>query len=188
MAERICSQPDCSKPAHALGYCKPHHAQANYAANADARRAQQAEYRARHRAEARERAARWRAANPDRVQANNRRSYAENVEHHLAYRRDYRAKNLDKVLADNRRRRAVEKGAQVRDLTAEQWLAIKELFGNCCAYCGRQMQRLTQDHVIPLTKGGNHTATNVVPACQSCNSRKGNRPAPPFHAKFRHLE
>jgi len=30
------------------------------------------------------------------------------------------------------------------------------------------------DHVIPLSKGGKHLPSNVVPACASCNSSKGN--------------
>ena len=43
-----------------------------------------------------------------------------------------------------------------------------------CHYCGR-MAKLTIDHVIPLSKGGDHSRSNVVPACQRCNSQKGNR-------------
>jgi 5-methylcytosine-specific restriction endonuclease McrA len=73
------------------------------------------------------------------------------------------------------RRHARRRGAPIRDLTAAQWQAIKDHFDHCCVYCGRHMQRLTQDHIIPLSKGGSHTMSNIVPACQSCNSRKGNR-------------
>ncbi|MDB4875733.1 MAG: hypothetical protein JWM41_2179 [Gemmatimonadetes bacterium] len=29
------------------------------------------------------------------------------------------------------------------------------------------------DHVIPISRGGSHTRENVVPACRSCNSKKG---------------
>lgn len=31
----------------------------------------------------------------------------------------------------------------------------------------------TTAHLVPLAKGGTHTFSNVVPACQSCNSKKG---------------
>jgi 5-methylcytosine-specific restriction endonuclease McrA len=43
-----------------------------------------------------------------------------------------------------------------------------------CQYCGCG-KRLTLDHVIPRSKGGQHAWNNVVAACQSCNSRKGDR-------------
>lgn len=45
---------------------------------------------------------------------------------------------------------------------------------NACQYCG-STKKLTLDHVIPRSKGGKHTWDNVVIACESCNSRKGDR-------------
>lgn len=87
----------------------------------------------------------------------------------------WRKDNPVKAQAIDKRRKAALRGAEVRDLTSEQWQAIKEQYGFRCAYCGKRPERLTQDHIIPLSKGGHHTATNVVPACQSCNSRKGAR-------------
>jgi len=43
-----------------------------------------------------------------------------------------------------------------------------------CQYCGSR-KHLTLDHVIPRSKGGQHTWDNVVTACASCNGRKGDR-------------
>ncbi len=43
-----------------------------------------------------------------------------------------------------------------------------------CQYCGSK-HKLTLDHVLPRSKGGKHTWDNVVTACESCNSRKGDR-------------
>lgn len=57
-------------------------------------------------------------------------------------------------------------------LTFEEWSAIKRRFGGRCAYCGER-KKLTMDHVHPISRGGRHDATNIVPACQPCNSRKG---------------
>lgn len=62
------------------------------------------------------------------------------------------------------------------DFTFEDWIAILEVFGHQCAYCLCSDKKLTMDHVLPLSKGGTHTADNIVPACKSCNSRKNNRP------------
>jgi 5-methylcytosine-specific restriction endonuclease McrA len=43
-----------------------------------------------------------------------------------------------------------------------------------CQYCG-STKNLTIDHVIPRSKGGQHTWDNVVAACDRCNSLKGDR-------------
>ncbi|MDR2872248.1 MAG: HNH endonuclease [Xanthomonadaceae bacterium] len=59
-------------------------------------------------------------------------------------------------------------------------LANSALFArdaHLCLYCGKPFERpqLTRDHVLPLSKGGRDTWENVVTACLTCNSRKGNR-------------
>jgi 5-methylcytosine-specific restriction endonuclease McrA len=43
-----------------------------------------------------------------------------------------------------------------------------------CQYCG-STKHLTLDHVIPRSKGGQHTWDNVVTACERCNSTKSDR-------------
>jgi len=46
-----------------------------------------------------------------------------------------------------------------------------------CAYCGKLSPEsdLTVEHIVPVSRGGRHEWTNVVTACRSCNTRKGNR-------------
>ncbi|HMM48634.1 MAG TPA: HNH endonuclease [Miltoncostaeaceae bacterium] len=43
-----------------------------------------------------------------------------------------------------------------------------------CQYCGAT-HHLTIDHVIPRSRGGDSSWTNVVTSCAPCNRRKGNR-------------
>lgn len=43
-----------------------------------------------------------------------------------------------------------------------------------CQYCGSG-ERLTLDHVMPVSRGGRSTWENVVTACYSCNSKKGSK-------------
>lgn len=45
--------------------------------------------------------------------------------------------------------------------------------GWACQYCGAAAENL--DHVIPRSRGGEHTWDNVVASCRRCNSRKENR-------------
>jgi 5-methylcytosine-specific restriction endonuclease McrA len=46
-----------------------------------------------------------------------------------------------------------------------------------CQYCGQHFDKrdLTLDHVLPASKGGPKTWSNVVTSCRPCNQRKGNR-------------
>jgi 5-methylcytosine-specific restriction endonuclease McrA len=49
-----------------------------------------------------------------------------------------------------------------------------------CQYCHRTQadlrhrECLTRDHLVPMSRGGGNEWTNVVTACSSCNTRKGN--------------
>ncbi len=59
-------------------------------------------------------------------------------------------------------------------------LTNRELFRrdrHVCLYCLRELpdRRLTRDHVIPLSRGGQDVWTNVVTACQPCNQVKAAR-------------
>lgn len=45
-----------------------------------------------------------------------------------------------------------------------------------CAYCGEYCEdNYTIDHVVPLSQGGTNFPENIVLACASCNSEKGDR-------------
>jgi hypothetical protein len=46
-----------------------------------------------------------------------------------------------------------------------------------CAYCAQHHSEseLTVEHILPVSRGGKQLWTNVVTACRSCNTRKGNR-------------
>jgi 5-methylcytosine-specific restriction endonuclease McrA len=58
-------------------------------------------------------------------------------------------------------------------LTFNQWKRAVEYFNYRCAYCVEYPYEVLE-HYIPLTLGGGTTADNCVPACSSCNNRKGN--------------
>lgn len=58
----------------------------------------------------------------------------------------------------------------------QEWREKCALLGNVCIYCG-EAKPLTRDHDVPLTRGGTDDIANLLPACKSCNSRKGTRTA-----------
>lgn len=119
----------------------------------------------------------YREANKERVMAYDRARSKANRTRRTAQARTWRAANREFSRLRNRlydgQRRAATKGGRV---TIEQWLAIVAAWKGRCAYCGKKPKILEQDHVIPLTRNGEHTTANLVPACHPCNASKGNRP------------
>ncbi len=76
---------------------------------------------------------------------------------------------------NNRRREARERAAaNIETHTYQQWMDLLERFAHRCAICGVS-EKLTRDHIIPLSKGGSDAIGNIQPLCHSCNARKGNR-------------
>ena len=72
-----------------------------------------------------------------------------------------------------RSRRARKAGAAVNDFTHMQWVEMQRAYDHRCVYCGKRAKgHLTQDHITPLSRGGNHTVSNIVPACRECNCKK----------------
>jgi hypothetical protein len=49
--------------------------------------------------------------------------------------------------------------------------SLHMLTGRRCLYCGDNSQSI--DHVRPLSRGGQSVTENCVPACLSCNGKKG---------------
>src|SRR6266404_2884162 len=88
----------------------------------------------------------------------------------------FRKRHPDRIASQNRRTWAHRHGASAT-LADQQWQDILLVWENSCAYCGTDLallgvQERTQDHVVPLSRGGLHEALNVVPSCKSCNSSK----------------
>ncbi len=67
-------------------------------------------------------------------------------------------------------RRAKESAAYSDGSVEKFWPMILKAYQGLCAYCEKPAKGM--DHVIPLARGGQHVASNVRPACHSCNSRK----------------
>lgn len=88
------------------------------------------------------------------------------------------------------KRRARKNNSPFNDFTGDDWLSCLKAFDNSCAYCGA-VGDLERDHVIPMSNGGSHTKSNVVPCCVTCNRRKWANaledwyPVQDFHSKYR---
>jgi len=68
-------------------------------------------------------------------------------------------------------------------------LSNRELFQrdrHICGYCGTTIsgQKLTRDHIVPVSHGGRDVWMNVVTACRHCNQRKAGRTPEQAHMQL----
>jgi 5-methylcytosine-specific restriction endonuclease McrA len=115
-----------------------------------------------------------RLAHKKEITKYNQEYYRKNVERERERQKKYCKENPEIFRECTRRRRARKRGIKIVNLTGIQWKEIKEYFDGRCAYCFKKCDQ-TQDHLIAISSGGNHTKYNVVPACISCNSSKGKK-------------
>lgn len=88
--------------------------------------------------------------------------------HHNEYaRKRYRE---SEPFRKSRKNRSAQYRRNVAPIPIEGIKVLEEKFNGKCAYCGKPAT--TYDHIVPVSKGGQTTPGNIVPACNSCNSSK----------------
>ncbi len=96
----------------------------------------------------------------------------DNKERIIAYNDNYRKQHMELYRNTVRKRRALRKGATVEYISVAEIDALLLDYNYCCAYCGASDVKLEIDHVYPISKGGAHALSNLVPACIHCNRSK----------------
>ena len=113
------------------------------------------------------------AANREANNAESQAWYYANLKRALATTRAWQKANPERARyhVENARMRRM---AAYSTLTEAEWRGdSRDSYKGLCAYCDAPAQEM--EHVIPLGKGGDHTAENVVPACWSCNRHKAGK-------------
>jgi 5-methylcytosine-specific restriction endonuclease McrA len=122
--------------------------------------------------------------NPDKKKEQSLKSYYKNKEKNSAKRlspefkakkaetdKIWRQKNQDKQRQYSHNKRAAKRNSQGK-FTAGEWANLKEIYNHSCANCMIRDSNLTVDHIIPLSKGGSNSLSNIQPLCLSCNCSK----------------
>ena len=76
------------------------------------------------------------------------------------------------------RNRHANGGQGMSWLRKERRLALYLRDGLACCYCGEGIEdgaRLTLDHLMPHSHGGDNANANLITACNRCNASRGNR-------------
>ena len=130
----------------------------------------------------------WKLAHPDRIRETDRSRYHANPDRQREATKAWEAANPGRrrevVRAWTKahpevgrfkvaRRRAWKMAAGGSHTRAE-WESLCAAYGYRCLACGKHV-RLTEDHIVPLSRGGSDSIDNIQPLCLPCNQRKGVR-------------
>lgn len=128
----------------------------------------------------------WQQKNPEKVKEIAKRSRKKNPDTarkavrkwtklNPEYKKEWIAKNPLKGAEYNRTRRCKISGSVGRILASE-WEELKTQYDHRCLRCGVKENlpdiKLTIDHVVPISVGGDNIIENAQPLCKSCNSSK----------------
>ena len=112
----------------------------------------------------------WHSQNPNY----NKQHYKENSDDAKERASLWAKENPGKIARNSTKQRAGDNFLEDNTATEE---FISELYANeNCYYCGKltPLNERSQDHKIPISRGGIHSANNLVMACIYCNKSKFN--------------
>lgn len=120
------------------------------------------DYYKKNKEECRERLNNWRNKNREYVRERDKK---------------YREENLDYFYNKARERKLAQKKVSDGTVTLEYEQYLYDEQNGKCAYCGCNLNESGKhlDHIVPLSKGGLHTANNVHWTCPTCNLSKGDK-------------
>jgi 5-methylcytosine-specific restriction endonuclease McrA len=117
----------------------------------------------------------WTANNKESVGASKRSYYEREREDTLARSKKWAENNPEKVRqakTNNLRKRRAARHASRGNFTVQEFEVLCESYRKKCLACGDTEAVLEADHVVPLTRGGSDSISNIHPLCGPCNRMK----------------
>lgn len=128
----------------------------------------------------------YREKNKDKISARLKKWNLENNHRNIKIKHKYNQENKEKLNSQMKlhylknkekyliyRKRRMSRLANLpSDLTNTEWQECLEFFNHKDAYTGLPMENISQDHIIPLSKGGAYTKNNIIPCELSINKSK----------------
>lgn len=99
---------------------------------------------------------RYRANHPDRTKESSKR---------------FRDANPEVMALKAMKRRAIKHQNGVYRISTKELII---LYRSKCFYCS-SIENIEADHIIPISRGGQHSIGNLAPACRKCNASKGSK-------------
>ncbi|MGW2514995.1 HNH endonuclease [Streptomyces scopuliridis] len=118
----------------------------------------------------------YRTSNPEAVRQRKAAHYTANRSAVRAKNVAWKQSNPERVRLHNAARRAQRVAATLAPFTHDELLASwaeDDLYG--CAFCGGPFEEI--EHLVPLSRGGEHSIANLVPSCIECNRGVGGKHA-----------
>lgn len=115
----------------------------------------------------------WRMRNREAQLAREREWVKANPEAVRARKKKWADNNREYIRLAAQRRRLIKAGKNAASL--EEMASIIASANGKCFYCDENADPLELDHFIPVARGGGGEIGNLIPACRSCNAKKGAR-------------
>lgn len=116
----------------------------------------------------------YREENKNTITKRKQQYYKNNLKAINEKHKKYNENNRESNNMRSQKRRTL-KASLPSDFTIEQWENCLLFFDNKDAYTGLSMNIPSQDHVVPLSKGGAYSVNNIIPCDKNVNTSKSNK-------------